>query len=92
MRLSGEGVTISAAVRGVRIHASGLAAATSLNRDHRAPMWAACSRSVQPLAARSAFSSSGYATTGRSTPRFTSSSVAPGLSTPKTTGAGVSAG
>ena len=48
IRLSGPGVTISSAVRGVRIQALGLPAATSLNRDQSAPMRAACSANVNP--------------------------------------------
>ncbi len=59
MRLPGPGVTMSSGVRAVRIHACGLAAATALKRDHSAPMRARCSCSVQPLAARSAFSNRG---------------------------------
>ena len=59
IRLPGPGVTISSGVRAVRIQAFGLPAATALKRDHSAPMRARCSCSVQPLAARSAFSNSG---------------------------------
>ena len=59
MRLAGVGVTISSGVRAVRIQAWGLPAATSLKRDQRPPMRARCSGSVQPLAARRAFSNKG---------------------------------
>ena len=59
MRLSADGVAISSGIRGLRIQACGLVAATWLKRDQIDPMRAACSSSVHPLAARSAFSKSG---------------------------------
>ena len=59
MRLAGPGVRISSAVFASRIHAYGLAAATSLKRAHSSLMTRWWSSTERPAAARMAVSNIG---------------------------------
>ena len=59
MRFAGDGVRMSTADIACRDHAFGLAAATSLNRDHISLMSSRWAAGLLPLAARIAVSNIG---------------------------------
>src|SRR5947209_7724141 len=92
MRLSGPTARISSGVRNFGDHAYGLDSATFENRDHSELIFTWCWSIVSPAAARRAFSKTGYTWVGTASDRAISASCDPGLSSPRTSEGGVSAG